>query len=358
MSFNIELPINHLSLGQVSFGVLHELWRRGENPNIFPNGPIELRAYDLEPEFDEWLKKCLSKSLNEFNKTQTSLSIWHINGSHKRISDKNILWTVHETDSVTQAEKNILSCWDHVFVTSNYTHSVFAEHGIDVEVCPNYFDNLHLHKIDRKYRNMEDIVTFGLLGKLEKRKRTLEIMVAWAKCFGNNEKFRLNCCIFNHFVSGEDQTKMISDAFGGQIPWNINLLPFQQKNSDYNQVLNSIDIDLSGLSGAEGWNLPCFNMLCLGKQAIVLNAHAHKDFADENNSILIEPHRKQEIYDGLFFKENLPFNQGNMFSWKESDVIAAMKKSVELASKPNEAGEKLKEKFNVEETVNKLLQYI
>ena len=75
----------------------------------------------------------------------------------------------------------------------------------------------------------------------------------------------------------------------------------------------SIDIDLTGLSGGEGWNLPAFNCTALGKWSVVLNASAHKDWATESNSILVEPSGQIPVDDGLFFKTGLPINQGKFF---------------------------------------------
>ena len=72
-----------------------------------------------------------------------------------------------------------------------------------------------------------------------------------------------------------------SDELGGKTYKNINFLPHLKTNSEMNELYNSIDINLSGLSGAEGWNLPAFNSTCLGKWSIVLNATSHKDWATE-----------------------------------------------------------------------------
>ena len=44
--------------------------------------------------------------------------------------------------------------------------------------------------------------------------------------------------------------------------------------SKVNILINNIDIDLSGLSNGEGWNLPAFNATALGKWSIVSNCRA------------------------------------------------------------------------------------
>ncbi len=53
-----------------------------------------------------------------------------------------------------------------------------------------------------------------------------------------------------------------------------------QKNSLYNDYLNSANIIL-GMSGGEGWGLPEFQSVALGKHAVILNATGYKDWATE-----------------------------------------------------------------------------
>ena len=128
---------------------------------------------------------------------------------------------------------------------------------------------------------------------------------------------------------------LINDALGGKKYKNINLLPRLKTNSEVNEYLNSIDIDLSGLSGAEGWNLPAFNSTCLGKWSIVLNATSHKDWATKENSILVEPCGEEPCYDGLFFKEGSEFNQGIIYSFSDEDFDKATDEAVKKISSSN-----------------------
>ena len=54
------------------------------------------------------------------------------------------------------------------------------------------------------------------------------------------------------------------------------------------------------MSGAEGWNLPAFNATALGKWSIVLNSSSHTDWANSDNSILVEPNGTETAEDGNF----------------------------------------------------------
>lgn len=355
MKFNIELPINPLSLGQVGFGVLREMYNRGLSPNIFPIGNIDLKSFILDEGFMLWLNENISAADSRYSFEDPSIKLWHIMGSHSKLSKRNILWTAHETDTATDTEVNLCKSFDKTLFTSNYSTDIFNSLTNNSVYCPNFFDDLHFFRTNQMYKTSNDVITFGLFGKLEHRKNTLNILVAWARRYAGNENYRLNCSIFNPHINQEVQSKQISDVFGGRIPWNINFMPFKEKNVDYNNVINSIDVDLTGLSGAEGFNLPFFTSLCLGKVGIALDAHAHKDYCSDLNSILVTPEKKKTIYDNVFFKQGAKYNQGNMYHFSLESAFEAMDKAVAVAKQRNVNGELLKSEFTAAKTVDILL---
>ena len=128
----------------------------------------------------------------------------------------------------------------------------------------------------------------------------------------------------------------IKDMVGDSNVGNVTFYMPQATNTLMNDWLNSIDIDLSGLSGGEGWNLGAFNSTCLGNWSIVLNHTSHKDWATEDNSVLVQPNGMESAEDGKFFVKGDSFNQGNIFSFDDNDVIAAMEKAEGLAKTENE----------------------
>jgi hypothetical protein len=132
-----------------------------------------------------------------------------------------------------------------------------------------------------------------------------------------------------------------------------------QKNSVYNDFLNSADI-IIGMSGGEGWGLPEFHSVALGKHSVILNAHAYKEWADEENSVLVEPNGKVEVYDNMFFHKGTPFNQGNIFDFDPDDFISACEKAIERvkANKLNNNGLKLQNIFTSEKLADNILNII
>jgi hypothetical protein len=152
--------------------------------------------------------------------------------------------------------------------------------------------------------------------------------------------------------------KVLNNVLKGKRYTNINFLPRLQKNSEVNELLNSIDIDLTGLSGGEGWNLPAFNATCLGKWSVVLNETSHKDWATEENSIIVESSGKFDCEDHKFFKKGINFNQGEFYTWTEDQAIAAMEKAESKAGQLNTEGQKLAEKMTYSNTVDGIFSHI
>ncbi len=357
MEFNIELPVNGLSFGQMGVGLLIEIYRRDLSPSIWPIGQVDLTSYDLPDGFQEWFSDRVTNSRKKVGQHLPYFRLWHLQDSEKMIPAKrSVLWTAHECSETTDVERQICSLYDKVLLTSEYSRDIFNNEGVkNAEFCPDFFDYLHFRQIET--RKQPGIINFSLIGKLEKRKNTHQILATWASKYGGNDNYRLNCLINNPFLPPEINIRSVDSIFKGSRPGNINLLPRQVKNAAVNELVNFCDIDISGLSGSEGWNLPAFNACALGKQVVVMNAHAHKSWANSKNSILVKSSGKQDIYDATFFSKGLDFNQGNMDTFDPSDAISAFEEASKrvVSQKENKAGILLQKKFSVSNSLDKIL---
>ena len=280
--------------------------------------------------------------------------MWHINGSQSRVSKKQLLYTFYELDEPTPTEVNLVNHQDKCVFSSSYANEKFLNAGAkNTTSIPIGFDE-DFYKTEKKYLG-DDIVHFGLMGKFEKRKHTTKIVKLWLNKYGNKPGFQLSLCITNSFIKPEQMNQLIHNIFEGKRYNNVNILPFLKTNSEVNEFLNSIDVDLTGLRGAEGWNLPAFNATALGKWSLVVNHTSHKDWANKDNCILIEPNGTEPAYDGKFFIEDQPFNQGNIHTWDSDTVSQAMDQAVSKKGQNNSEGEKLREQFSYEKTADRLL---
>jgi hypothetical protein len=90
----------------------------------------------------------------------------------------------------------------------------------------------------------------------------------------------------------------------------------------------------------------------------MLDAHSYKDWANNNNSVMVSPSEKIEAYDGMFFSKGSPFNQGNIFSFKEEAFIAGCEEAVKRyeSNKINTAGLELQKKYTIDNTVSQILK--
>jgi len=355
MKLLVNAPISSLSFGNVSVNILRELFKKNIDLIFFPIGDkAEMEAYDkIEPDFVKYLQAATNDRYSKISKDIPSLKLWHIFGSETRYSKNQSLFTFHEVSEVTNIEKNLLSLQDRIFVSSNYTKNIFNLNGLDnVTHVPLGFDN-DFQITNKTY--LQDKIHFGILGKFENRKNTARIIKSWLKLFGNKPEYQLSCAITNPFLDKARFQNELLKVLEGKQYNNLNFVPYMQTNSEVNDYLNSIDIDLGGLSGSEGWNLPSFNATALGKWSVVINATAHKDWATKDNSILIEPSSLKDCYDDVFFKKGQSFNQGQFFDISDQEMDDAILKSLSYAKIPNPEGLKLQKQFTYEKTVETIL---
>ena len=354
-----EGPLNSLSLGNVSLNFLRELSESDNLHSVFPVGDrAELEAYDkLDDEFKSKLVSLAQNRIKDYDASIPVLRCWHINGAERKVANDQYLYTFYETDSPTLEELRIVSQQKHTFFSSSMAANLFKESGLDnVSYVPLGFDP-DFGKLENSRKLDDDIIHFGLAGKLELRKNTQKIIKIWLEKFGNNPKYQLTCLINNPFFKPELYNEILQKTLGGTRWSNISFLPHLKTNGEVNQFINSIDVDLSGLSSGEGDNLPARNATSIGKWSIVTNCSAHVDWATADNSILVEPNGTRPCYDNMFFNEGGPFNQGSFFNIEDDAIRDGMDRAVKKAKTENTNGLKLQER-TYRKTIDSILKEI
>ncbi len=359
-----EGPANNLSMGNVSVNLLLALWRKKIDILYSPIGNADISNYNLPEEFKIWLNQAAQRFHKEFDRNLFTIRNWHLAGSHSWITNKRYLLSYHECDSVTPEELQIVKNIDKVFFCGTYSPKVFADYGVNCDSFNLGVDELSFKKLNKTYFT-DNRINWLCTGKIEARKATLKIIELWARKYGKKrgESYKdgeqmhtMSCCIINPFYDVKIQEQQIAQVLKEQYI-NIQFFPFLGREQ-YNDLYNSCEIDLTGLSLAESWNLPSFNFTSLGKWSIVLNAHGHKSWSTPQNSIQVSPNGKENIADGIHFHPypNSLMNIGNRFTWDSKDVELAMDTAVEKVKNkiPNVEGEKLATEF----TYDKSLDYI
>jgi len=356
--FALRMPYNNVSFGFCSYAITKELFRQGYNPCIFPIGQWDTSAQVINQDFGLWLQNNMGKAIYKHNRANKCVTLWHINDALHSFSEKQTLITFLETDSCSPAEVNILNNQEMVFVTSQYTKEVMEENGVRrVKYLPLGFDKDNFYPTNKTYLS-EDITVFGLFGKFEMRKAHARCLKTWASIYGNNPKYRLHAAVYNPFFSPEDNQRLIAQALDNKVYWNISFLPYMKTNAEYNDFINSIDIAIS-MSGGEGFNLPLFHSIGLGRHAVALAGHVHLDYCNSDNCVLVPPNGKIRAVDNAFFQENSPFNTGNFFSYSDDDFVSGLKEAEKRMSisRRNEAGLKL-QNLTYKNTVETILSVI
>jgi hypothetical protein len=359
---NLNLALNNLSFGFCSYHILKELHKQGLEYNLFPiAGNMDISTFDkTTPELAQYIQRCAAKAATSYSRKDPAFRLWHISGSEASQSNDNYLFVFHELDSLTPLEVNILNNQTKIFVSSNYSKKVFESYGVTVPVVyiPLGFDNTHFVKTNKKYYN-SDIVVWSIFGKLEHRKRHEKTIRAWLKKFGNNSNHMLHLHVYNPFLKPEQNNAALMNILEGKRYSNINAIGYTRTLSELNENYNASSIVLD-MSGAEGWSLPSFTCVGLGKHAVIHNVTAHKEWATDKNAVLVEPESKIEVYDGVFFNKGGPINQGNIFDWNEDSFIAACDKALSRYknSPLNTEGLNIQTEFTWEKTVDKILQEI
>ena len=356
MKLILEAPFNSLSFGNVSLNIVRELHRKEVELSIFPAGDLDFKAYEISDDLKKYIEDSVNNRWKNISARIPSLKLWHLNGSENRKTKDQYLFTFYECNQPTEVETKICGLQDKTFFSSREAKKHFTDQGLtNCQFIPLGFDE-DFKVTGKEY--LKDTIHFGLMGKFEKRKHTQKIIKTWLKKYGNNTKYQLTCCVTNPFFQPDQMQGLLQSTLEGKSYNNINFLPKLAKNDEVNELLNSIDIDLTGLSGGEGWNLPSFNATCLGKWSVVLNATSHKDWANEENSILVNPSSTMPVADGIFFNETIPFNQGTFHNWEEEEAVAAMEKAESKVSQINTEGQKLSDKFTYSKTVDSILDCI
>lgn len=301
----LNCPINNLSYGQISVGLIKGFHESNIDLALSPIGEIDLSAYDVDNSFKAYIQSALNNKWRAISEGWPCLKVWHINGSESTLPNQSLL-TFHETDRLTETEVKILSLQKRVIVASIYTQDIFAKFGIQSEFIPMGVD----FNLFPPSKPSIDGVQWSLIGKFEKRKNTRNIINAWVDVYGGDRENVLNLLVYNKFLSKAENESLLIEACGGSIPDNVNPISPIVKNGDVLSLQRACEYDLSGLSFGEGLNLPALTAYHMNKKCFVFYAHSHKTWVDEVSCYKVPIEGKQEVYDGKFFNMSNHFNQG------------------------------------------------
>ena len=356
MALPLNLVINPLSFGQVSLGILRELYKRKEDI-LLALGQFDLSSSEGEDEdFLNWVRMSLDNFHLEHSRNKRIFKLWHLNGGMESFSKEQALLSFYELDSPTQSEINVVKNNTKTLFSCRETVDLFKSLNCDnVGYLPLAFDSHNFKSSPIDYG--DERIVFSMLGKFEKRKNHDKVLSAWVKRFGNDKKYALHTAIWNPFLSQEQNNDTIANLLENKQYYNVMFSGYMKSNKQYNDFLNSSHVVLA-MSGGEGWGLPEFQSVCLGKHAVTLDCSGYKGWANEENSVLVKPSGKRPVYDEIFFHEGAPWNQGETYIFNEDDFIQGCEEAIKRveANRVNEAGLRLKEIYTYERMVDSIIK--
>ena len=325
------MAVNSLSFGNVSIAILREMHKRGLSPSLFPithdlRNPFDLSTQKDDPAFTQWLHACYASGQQRHSRKHRTLRLWHIGDSISSYSEAgNDLLTFFELDQLTPMEINILRQQRKVYLTSRYAQSVFSQYSIQSEYLPLGFDAHNFGPLSKR-GHIEGATSFLLAGKLEARKGHLQVLRLWAKRYGNNNAYRLNCALHNPFLPPGGFEHLVGQALEGKRYNNIVFHEWAATNASYNSTLQSSEIVIC-MSGGEGRDLPCYHATALGAWPVAMRAHAYLDYLTDENAVFVNPNGKRPAADGVHFAPNAAMNNGNLFSASDEDILAGFEEA-------------------------------
>jgi len=349
---NIEGVINPVSFGFITNGLLKEFFSKKVDFNFLPiHNNLDWSVFSNESaDYKNYVNTSAGSFLKSFNINDNGFKIWHIDDSWRKLSkSRNSLLTFHELDSLTAEETNILNSYDQIFVTSRFSKNVFEDCGVSSKVVyvPMGVDNSVFYSLN-KPRQFKDTIVFSIFGKFEKRKRHLQTIQAWIKKYGNDIRYKLHLYITNPFFKPEQMNQVYAQIFNNQPkPLNVDLFPYLPTNAHLNDAYNITDIVID-MSGGESISLGSLNCIAMGKHGVVHWNSGIKDWATEDNAVLVKPNGKEPVYDGVFFHPNQKFNQGNIYTYDTDAFLNACDVAInKFNSNPvNEKGKELQNTYN------------
>jgi len=357
MRLIVHTPINSLSLGNTGYNFLKSLFRAKHEVGLFIIGQPDFSAFKPPAGFMEWVQESVNRRYEILAPDVPALTNWHLSGSEKVFSAKQILCTYHETSQATLVEVSIAKNQFKTLFCGGYSSGVFQKAGVNAGSFNLGLDD-EFKVLDKTYYT--DRAHWVVGGKFEQRKFTDKLIKLWVDKYGNKQDHVLTLLVTNPFFGKDEQesfaatNNLIQQCFGGKRYWNVNILPRLKTNAEVNDLINSVDIDLSGL-GSESWSLPSFNAACLGKWPVVLGDSGQSAWVNENNSIIVNPCGMRPAHDGFFFKTGGEINQGEFFDVSDDAIIDAFERAEKKVGEKNQNGLDMGVEMTYDKSVEEIL---
>ena len=162
MKLLLEIPLNRLSFGNVSYNLVRELHKLNIEIGIFPIGNIDLSAFDVSDELKAYIEQAIDQRWEFLKQDIPCLKLWHLNGSENRKNKDQFLFTFYECNEPTDPEVALCTHQDLTFFSFSYLNVFFNYQ--EVENAKKIYESI-----------LDDEIPNGMpLDVIEKGKRSFE----------------------------------------------------------------------------------------------------------------------------------------------------------------------------------------
>ena len=305
MNINFTAPCNTLGYGYVGFNILKSLYDLGNEIAFWPIGPVE-----AHPGSHDMIKECINKQ-GSYDREAPSFRHYHQFDLAQHVGKgQHIGSTVFELDTLTNREVNHLMSQDKICVPTAWAKRVLEKNkvsGPPIHILHHGIDrNIFNEKVEQG-KNPNNTTKFINIGKWEVRKGHDVLVEAFNKAFTPKDNVSLMMACHNPFfdeVKNNEWANLYLNSEMGKAR-KITVLGGRFKSQEDVAALMAYNDCGIFPSRAEGWGLESFEMMSMGKPVILTNYGGHTEYANNDNSMLIDIEELEPAYDGVWFNGNV-----------------------------------------------------
>ena len=291
---NLLAPINKLSYGNVTTGLLYGLQQLNQSARLYP-----IQLSESYPEYASAIQQSLKNS-EEIDINSPSVRIYHQFALAEHVGTPRIGFPIFELDKFTPREKSHINSCDRILVCSKWAKQIVeSETTRKADVVPLGVNTNIFRPVNSPTRTI-----FLVTGKLEIRKGHDILAQLFSSAFEPNDDVELWFWVNNPFLNEKDVTNWKNYFTRTKMGPNIRFVPYLNSLQDVANLYNSVTAGIC-ISRAEGWNLPLLELMACGRKNIVTNYSGHTEFCTNENSYLVNIDKMETAYDGYWFKNDL-----------------------------------------------------
>lgn len=355
-NISIVCPINSLGYGISSYNIWKNI-KKYANTILFPIGNVSIEQHWTQNDIVEDIKK------QSFYSTDIPcLKIWHPTDLLMKPHGHGTYatYSFFELDKVLPSEFIGYNVSDIIITPTQWAKDVLVQNNISpnkIKVAPpgvdtSIFDSTLL--IDRNDESTDDYV-FLNIGKWEIRKGHDILVHIFNQAFDIKDNVRLVMVNTNPFIS-DKENKQWQDLYkNSKLGDKIYILPRLASQYDIAKVIAVSDCGIYP-ARSEGWNNEAIETMAMNKPVILTNYSGHTEYANKDNSYLININSYELAEDGKFF--NGGGNWAKLDTNAIDQAIEHMRYVYHNKVKTNLSGLETAKKLNWDTTAQNILNII